>query len=152
VIVQLVLKNDWNGVDCFNVINPSPFPYKRLFDQVRSFGFDMSHIDYKDWRLKLFETLENTGVSIHEANALFPVAAQFTPSWIMNLKNPIYSNANVLSCLRDSVKFPDLEKTVSLYLTYFIKCGFINPPDHLSLKFENESQKLEKLTRTNRNH
>jgi hypothetical protein len=152
VIAHIVLQNNWEGPHSFNVVNPSPFSYSKLFEQVRAFGFNLDHVEYQDWRSSLLESLENAGSDSQEMNALFPVAAQFSPNWINNLKNPEYSNKNVELMVKSEVKFPDMDLLIDLYLSYFIKCRFIDPPAHISHKFETQSEKFEKLTRTNRNN
>jgi hypothetical protein len=166
VIADVVLANNWNGPYNFNVVNPSPYPYHKLFEHVNLFGYRITQLPYALWRQKFLESLDSVNLDGGEAsedakqvepNALLPVAAQFTEEWINHLENPVYDQINVQTAVGASVPFPDLEKLVNVYLSYFIRCEFIKPPQDRSSNMAKQfdwgviGSGVQRLTRTNRN-
>eukprot|EP00475_Leptophrys_vorax_P032953 TRINITY_DN5145_c0_g1_i1.p1 TRINITY_DN5145_c0_g1~~TRINITY_DN5145_c0_g1_i1.p1 ORF type:complete len:182 (-),score=30.09 TRINITY_DN5145_c0_g1_i1:41-586(-) len=163
VICEVVLANDWNGPLNFNVVNPNPYPYHKLFERIGQFGYHLTHLPYVIWRQKFLDCLDfldkesKSSSRDSEPNALLPVAAQFTEQWTDHLENPVYCQTNVRDAIHGKVTFPDLDKLVNVYLSYFIRCEFIKPPQgHASSKQQQFDwgaigSGVQRLTRTNRN-
>lgn len=152
VIVNVVLMNRWSDEypRNFNVVNPSPFPYYKLFEVVKSYGYKLTHLPYPTWRQKFLESVQQSSHDDIRKNPLFPVASQFTESWIEHLSNPIYSNINVESTIGTELTFPDLERLINLYLSYFNQCNFIPSPE-VPTSGQIVSGRVHMLCRTNRN-
>jgi hypothetical protein len=159
VIVEIVVHNKWTGPVNFNVVNPNPYPYHKLFERVNQFGYPLTHLPYELWRRKFLEVIEensNEAKADGEPIAILPVAAQFSESWINNLKNPEYSQENVKTVLKDTVPFPDVDKLINIYLSYFIRCEFLEPPQDFTAEKSKHfdwgviGSGIQRLTRTNR--
>jgi hypothetical protein len=137
----------------FNVVNPHPPRFWELFDRVGSFGYEIAHLPYKSWRLKLIEVLRKGGLQ----SSLFPIASQFSEEWYDNLRKPIYDCSNVLELnkLNSGPTCPNVLDNVFLYLSYMIRCGFLPPPSDethakLFLDWNMIGENVQRLCRTNR--
>lgn len=140
----------------YHVVNPTPYPYERLFDRLRSFGYPLSALSYAEWREKLLETVARES-SEAEANALAPVVSQFSENWPAGLYNPVYDMANVREGLKNAsstLACPSIEQTMLPYVTYMVSCGFLERPAQVStasVKLEWPSNSsAQRLTRLNR--
>lgn len=149
-IVRISLHDECFHHSNFNVVNPAPIPYLQIFEIVESFGFDLSHVPYNSWRTRLFQSFEKDA----ESNALYSVASQFTDTWMKNLHGPVYDSKNVQKVIGDDFACPDVRKLMFLYLSYFIRCGFLDAPPHASeqlhLNWKLIGDNVQRLTRSNR--
>lgn len=62
----------------YNVCNPHyPYPFLRMFEKIRSFGYELETLPYNQWRERLYQSMEADPGS-KAANALIPIANQFS--------------------------------------------------------------------------
>lgn len=115
----------------FNVCNPLLYPFHRMFEKISSFGYQIKAISYKDWKMKLFDSVENEHVGT-KPNALAPIVTQFGEEWIQHLQHPRYDMSNIMALNQQThpiIECPDVDNLMVNYISYLIACGFLEPPN-----------------------
>lgn len=152
-IVQIMKDPNLSMNKNFHPVNPSPFPFSAYFTAAQQFGYQLAAVPYSEWLIHLQKISAEPNSS---SNALVPLVSHFASEWISNLQNPKYDCINVFEALKDRLTpFPMLHKLWITYFVYFIKSGFLNPPEQLPNELLHADRKrdgdgLALLTRTNR--
>jgi len=121
-IVHIAFNNEEKNCE-FNVVQDNRYTFDQLFQTLKSYGYPLEVIDYYKWRELLLAQESNSDF------ALRPLSALFTENWPHSLKGPVYDTINTRKALSESdIKNHTIESVIEKYFSYFVSCGFINPP------------------------
>eukprot|EP01116_Phalansterium_solitarium_P003577 TRINITY_DN1439_c0_g1_i1.p1 TRINITY_DN1439_c0_g1~~TRINITY_DN1439_c0_g1_i1.p1 ORF type:complete len:1931 (+),score=838.25 TRINITY_DN1439_c0_g1_i1:91-5883(+) len=135
----------------FNIVNPNPVRYNRLFTQAASFGYAIDIVPYAQWRPVLQQVSRSGG-----DNALSAVLAHFSDGWPSGLANPRYDCTNTLAAIAGSkLPLPEFDSLLVTYLSYLVSASFLPPPpsaasDRLHIDWQRIGDGVEMLSRTKR--
>jgi thioester reductase-like protein len=124
-IVHLSLQEKAIG-KVFHLVNPAPTHGSQLLDWICSFGYPLRRIGYEEWRASLINLTENASIT-----ALFPLLSLFPEQMPEEMPSvPVFACQNTLDGLADSaiVCAPVDAKLLHTYLAYFVRRGFLPPP------------------------
>jgi L-aminoadipate-semialdehyde dehydrogenase len=108
----------------FNVVQDHLYSYNELFETMKSYGYDLQIIEYEKWRELLILQESNNDF------ALRPFIALFNEKWPQSVKGPVYESSNTRKTLANTeIKNITIDKVIDKYFSYFISCGFLNPPE-----------------------
>lgn len=147
-IVYLSLNAEENK--SYNVTNENNYTFENLFDSVKSYGYELEYLPYKEWRNKLIDACKSG------ENTLGPMVTFFSENWDESLtKHPIFVHDNMKKDLSGSdIKCPRVEDILPVYFSYLLRCGFIESPREasniLEINWDLIGSGVEMLTRTNR--
>jgi L-aminoadipate-semialdehyde dehydrogenase len=135
-----------------NVNNPSFYPFNEMFEKIRSFGYELKHIPYLEWRAALYQSMDDP---TQEVNALTAIATQFSDTWIGGLGHPPYDQTNVRAAISQApvIVCPDVDQVMFRYISYLIGCKFMQPPENegeVQIDWAMISEGVAKLTRGGR--
>jgi len=123
-VVYIALNNPLSN-SAYNIVNPDTVSFKELFQAIKSFGYPLESNHYSDWAKLLILSANSTSAE----NALSSMLSHFTPEWPSTLKNPVYDCKNTLTAIKNANFIsPKINNLLGTFFSYFIQCGFINPP------------------------
>ncbi|EIE87722.1 hypothetical protein G6F46_005476 [Rhizopus delemar] len=114
------------------VTHPADFTYNKMFQSLVTYGYQVQHTEYIDWRSKLMEyTLKS------QDHSLFPLLHFVLDDLPTSTKSAPLDDANTQSILAlDGVKLPLMgDSLLGLYFAYLVKVGYMPLPasGHLPL-------------------
>ncbi|MDF5728150.1 MAG: amino acid adenylation domain-containing protein, partial [Rhizonema sp. PD38] len=121
----------------FHIVNPFPAPWSDIFTWLRSFGYSLEQISYKNWRADLLKSVEQSS-----ENTLYPLFHLFDEgvSETDNKMKEQTSNSvtiefdcqNTLNSLAGtSINCPPVSaELLSTYISYYIRSGFLENIQH----------------------
>eukprot|EP01062_Namystynia_karyoxenos_P038736 TRINITY_DN2813_c2_g1_i2.p1 TRINITY_DN2813_c2_g1~~TRINITY_DN2813_c2_g1_i2.p1 ORF type:complete len:1578 (+),score=573.80 TRINITY_DN2813_c2_g1_i2:90-4823(+) len=107
----------------FNLVNPHPVPYAAVFRFLKESGYPLTELPFAQWRQRLHDA-----VSAGQDNALAAIIAQFSEGWADGLRTCQVHDCAQVTAGMTGTPFPEVEPTLVGALTYFVACGFIQPP------------------------
>jgi thioester reductase-like protein len=127
IIVHLSGRPDSMG-KAFNLVNPGRLPWPRLFDIIRSLGYSVQAIPYREW----LDALRTSSSS----NALVQMLPFFDRMDERLFASPRLDSRNMQEGLAGiDLGIPPVEELFQLYLGYFARMGLIPAPgvrEHLA--------------------
>eukprot|EP00455_Lapot_gusevi_P033593 TRINITY_DN3675_c0_g1_i1.p1 TRINITY_DN3675_c0_g1~~TRINITY_DN3675_c0_g1_i1.p1 ORF type:complete len:1144 (-),score=367.23 TRINITY_DN3675_c0_g1_i1:115-3546(-) len=130
----------------YHLCNPSPLPWPKLIEWLRSFGYAIRQVPYTQWRERLLQVARDsevrTGpasrrppVSPHAAqeNALLPLIPIFgdtAESMGSSRTMPHFDTSLTQQALQSAMLVcpPVSSRLLVTYFRYYIRCGFLTPP------------------------
>jgi thioester reductase-like protein len=109
----------------FHLVNPQPLQWSEWLDCIASVGYPLKQLPYPIWKSELMKQVKGS-----QNNELYSISPIFTDDIIEQSKLPLFDCKNTIDMLRNtSIYCPPLDsKLLSTYFDYFIKSGFLNPP------------------------
>lgn len=121
-IVYLSKQKELAG-KAFHLVNPHPIPWNQLCDFIRSFGYSLDRISYKQWYLELLKLDENS-----PENALHPLVSLFSDEAVslQTITSICFDAQNTIDGLTGSnISCPPIdEKLLETYFSYLTRSGF----------------------------
>jgi len=117
-IVHLSKQKELAG-KAFHLVNPQPIAWNQLCDSIRSFGYSLERIPYKQWHLELLKVVENS-----PENALHPLVSLFSDEGasLQTITSLCFDSQNVIDGLVGScISCPPIdERLLNTYLSYLL--------------------------------
>ncbi|MEP0914663.1 thioester reductase domain-containing protein [Leptolyngbya sp. GB1-A1] len=118
----------------FHLMNPQSLPWNDLFDWMRSFGYSLQRLSYRNWQAEIKQ------LTLCQNNPLYPLRPFFLKPWsehsltILELYQqsfkPDFNCQQTLQALAESdISCPVLsDSLLQTYFNYFIDRGFLEVP------------------------
>lgn len=126
-IVHLSKQKELVG-KAFHLVNPHPIPWNHLFDFIRSLGYSLERIPYKQWNFELLKLVENS-----TENALHPLIGLFADEavslqTVRSLSICFDSQKAIDGLVGSCISCPPVdEKLLNTYFSYLLKFTLTAP-------------------------
>lgn len=109
----------------FHMVNPETIPWSTLFGWIRDYGYPLQQVTYDKWKAKLMQQ-----VLSFQQNALYALSPIFSDALAENARLPYFDCRNTLDGLAGTpIVCPPLDPELfNVYLSYFIRSGFLHAP------------------------
>ncbi|MDF5715443.1 MAG: amino acid adenylation domain-containing protein, partial [Rhizonema sp. NSF051] len=117
--------------ETFHIINPVPAPWSVVFTWLRSFGYSLEQISYKNWRADLLKSVEQSSENIlYGLIHLFTEVSEIDNEMKEQTSNSVtikFDCQNTLNSLAEtSINCPPVSaELLSTYISYYIRSGFL---------------------------
>ena len=124
-IVHLSKQKELVG-KAFHLVNPHPMPWNQLCDFIRSLGYPLQLIPYKQWNFELLKSVENSA-----ENALHPLVSLFSDEAVslqtLRILSICFDSQKAIDGLAgSSISCPPIDKRLlNTYFSYLIQSGFL---------------------------
>ena len=124
-IVHLSKQKELVG-KAFHLVNPHPIPWNQLFDFIRSLGYSLELIPYKQWNFELLKLVQNSA-----ENALHPLVSLFSDEAVslqtVRILSICFDSQKAIDGLAgSSISCPPIDKRLlNTYFSYLIQSGFL---------------------------
>ncbi|NQE37105.1 non-ribosomal peptide synthetase [Microcoleus asticus] len=126
-IVHLSKQKELVG-KAFHLVNPHPIPWNQLFDFIRSLGYSLERIPYKQWNFELLKSVENS-----TENALHPLISLFADEavslqTVRSISICFDSQKAIDGLVGSCISCPPIdERLLNTYLSYLLKFRLTAP-------------------------
>jgi amino acid adenylation domain-containing protein/thioester reductase-like protein len=110
----------------FHLVNPHPMPWNQLCDFIRSLGYSLELIPYKQWNFELLKLVQNSA-----ENALHPLVSLFSDEAVslqtVRSLSICFDSQKAIDGLAGSrISCPPIDKRLlNTYFSYLIQSGFL---------------------------
>ncbi|KAJ1919408.1 large subunit of alpha-aminoadipate reductase [Mycoemilia scoparia] len=124
VVVEVISQPKALDSMVYHVVNSEGYRFQEMFDSMKSYGYQVSGIDYIKWRDSLMDfTLSHTD------SALYPLLHFVLDDLPTSTKSADLDDRNTRRILEPyGISCPSMSDLMGLYFAYLIKVGFIPSP------------------------
>jgi len=127
-IVHLSLRPDACDHAAYHVVNPRYYFWQRLFTLMRTWGYALDRVPYREWRRRLSASADN---ALKPLLPLFPVPPEEGPDGSGDRWTdapPVHCDRTVAALAGSGITCPALDETLwARYFEFFVRTGYLAP-------------------------
>eukprot|EP00127_Corallochytrium_limacisporum_P005893 Clim_evm38s214 gene=Clim_evmTU38s214 len=114
----------------YHMANPNAFRFNDYFQCLNKYGYDVKHVEYREWRDELFKVTTSA-----DDHVLYPLLHFVLDDLPNKSKSPKLDTTNMDALVRKgNIECPAMENMLGIYLAYFVAIGYMPQPTNADAK------------------